>query len=333
MQMTVANADIILWGIFAIVFVGLGSVAIGAGLLSSPDRVIALRAARLKSRLAPSSSEITAINGRRVVPSGASAGLDEFLKQILPRPEELRNRLMRTGRNISLTQYAITCLIVTIILAVALLAFAGMPWLTSLLLGIFGGVGLPYLVTGKMATKRLNKFTKLFPDAIDLIVRGLKSGLPVTESIQAVGTEMDEPVGIEFRRVANDVRLGKTLEDALWKATEKIDTPEFKFFVIALSVQRETGGNLAETLGNLSDILRSRQKMKLKIKAMSSEGKTSAIIIGSLPFIMLAIISAMNWDYASVLFTDPRARMALGGGVVWMSIGMLIIAKLIDFEI
>jgi tight adherence protein B len=330
--MTVANADIIMWGIFAIVFMVAGSIVMGAGILNSPNRIMTQRVTRLKTRFAATGGEV-AVSGRRLMPSHAETSIDEFLKQILPRPEELRKRLMQTGRNISLAQYAIACLIVWIIVTVIFMAFAGMSWITSLLLGLFAGAGLPHLVIGRMINKRLLKFTKLFPDAIDLIVRGLKSGLPVGECIQAVGQEMEDPVGIEFRKAADDVRLGKSLEEALWKSAEKINTPEFKFFVISLSVQRETGGNLAETLGNLSDILRSRQKMKLKIKAMSSEGKTSAIIIGSLPFIMLAIISVMNYEYASVLFTDPRARMALAGGVTWMGIGMCIIAKLIAFEI
>lgn len=329
--MTVANADIIMWGVFAIVFMIAGSVVLGTGALTSPNRVMTQRVMRLKSRYAASGG--VAVSSRRQAPSRTVTSLDEMLKRILPRPEELRKRMTRTGRNISLTQYAIASLAVMVVATLVLLVAVGMSWPTSILLGIFAGAGIPHLVIGRMGTKRLAKFTKLFPDAIDLIVRGLKSGLPVTECIQAVGQEMEEPVGSEFRKVADDVRLGKSLEDSLWKAAERVDTPEFKFFVISLSVQRETGGNLGETLGNLSEILRGRQKMKLKIKAMASEGKTSAMIIGSLPFIMLAIISVMNWEYASVLFTDPRARMALGGGVVWMGLGMCIIAKLIAFEI
>src|SRR3546814_6834106 len=140
------------------------------------------------------------------------------------------------------------------------------------------------MAVGYLVNKRQDKFLAIFPEAIDLIVRGLKSGLPVTESINAVGREMDDPIGTEFRRIGDDIRFGKTMTEALWAATDRLSVAEFKFFVISLSVQQETGGNLAETLGNLSGILRSRQQMKLKVRAMSSEGRASAMIIGSLPF-------------------------------------------------
>ncbi len=330
-MMTEANTDIILWGVFALVLLGLGSVAIVASILSSPNRHMAQRVARLKERYTAANPSMAA--ARRLLSNASLGNWEEFLKRVLPRPDELRTRLNRTGRKISLAHYALITVFVWIALTVVLMTFVGLPWAASLLFGLFGGAGLPHFVVNSMIRTRLEKFTKLFPEAIDLIVRGLKSGLPVTESIQAVGQEMADPIGVEFRRIADDVRLGKTLEDALWHASTKLDTPEFKFFVISLAVQKETGGNLAETLGNLSDILRNRQKMKLKIKAMSSEGKASAMIIGSLPFIMFGLISLVNYSYASVLFTDPRAQIASIGGLIWMGIGMFIISKMISFEI
>jgi tight adherence protein B len=184
-----------------------------------------------------------------------------------------------------------------------------------------------------MAAKRLKLFTSQFPDAIDLIVRGLKSGLPVTESISAVGHEMQDPVGFEFRHIFDCVKFGQPIEEALWDTARRLDTPEFKFFVISISVQRETGGNLSEALGNLSNILRRRRQMGLKIKAMSSEAKASAIILGSLPFIMFGIIFAMNPDYEMVLFNDPRGQMMLGVGLGVMSTGILVMNKMVRFEI
>jgi len=200
-------------------------------------------------------------------------------------------------------------------------------------LGVIAGVGLPHLFVGRMASKRLKLFTSQFPDAIDLIVRGLKSGLPVTESISAVGHEMADPVGFEFRHISDCVKFGQPLEEALWETARRLDTPEFKFFVISISVQRETGGNLSEALGNLSDILRRRRQMGLKIKAMSSEAKASAIILGSLPFIMFGIIFAMNPEYEMALFNDPRGQMMLGAGLGIMSLGILVMNKMVRFEI
>ena len=145
--------------------------------------------------------------------------------------------------------------------------------------------------------------------------------------------ERHGPVGAEFRLISDGIKFGKSMEDALWETARRLDTAEFKFFVISLSVQRETGGNLSEALGNLSDILRRRRQMKLKIKAMSSEAKASAMILGSLPFIMFGIIFALNPEYEMELFTDPRGQVMLGFGVGIMSVGIAIMSKMVKFEI
>lgn len=155
----------------------------------------------------------------------------------------------------------------------------------------------------------------------------------MTESIATVGREMEDPVGVEFRRIADGVRFGQQLEEVLWETAKRLSLPEFNFFVISLSVQRETGGNLGETLANLSDILRRRKQMKLKIKAMSSEARASAMILGSLPFVMFGIVYAMNPSYASELFTDPRGMMMAAAGVTSMMIGIGVMAKMVRFEI
>ena len=185
----------------------------------------------------------------------------------------------------------------------------------------------------RLIARRLKLFTEQFPDAIDLIVRGVKSGLPVPESIRTVGAEMRDPVAAEFRTVAERVRIGQALEDALWAAAERVDTPEFRFFVVSLSVQRETGGNLAETLENLSDLLRRRRQMQLKIKAMSSEARASALILGSLPFLMFAIMALLNPGYVFTLFSDPRGIMMVAAGLGSLVVGVAVMAKMVRFEI
>jgi tight adherence protein B len=144
---------------------------------------------------------------------------------------------------------------------------------------------------------------------------------------------MEDPVGIEFQRITNSVKLGQTLEEALWDGSRRLDTPTFKFFIISLSVQRETGGNLAETLENLADVLRKRQQLQLKIKAMSSEARASAYIIGSLPFIMFSILFLMNRSYISTLFTDPRGIFVMGIGLAMIGLGAFVMSKLVKFEI
>ncbi|CCQ73554.1 type II secretion system F family protein [Magnetospira sp. QH-2] len=296
------------------------------------DRQRRLEAVTQRAHGARSSVAVQATVKRQET-KGTIPGLDELIKRILPRQSALRDRLDRTGKSISVGGYvAVSLILVVVVFAVARLVF-GFSTGMALPMAVAMGVGIPHWIVGKMAAKRLSKFNSLFPDAIDLIVRGLKSGLPVTESIGAVGREMADPVGCEFIAVFDAMKFGKTLEESLWEAAGRLDTPEFKFFVISLSVQKETGGNLAETLANLSDILRKRRQMRLKIKAMSSEAKASAMILGSLPFIMFGIISAMNWEYERALFTDPRGIMMLGVGLGMMGSGIAVMAKMVRFEI
>ena len=198
---------------------------------------------------------------------------------------------------------------------------------------ILVGVGLPHMIVGRMIKKRMKQFIARFPDAIELLVRGLRSGLPISETMGVVGTEVPDPVGAEFRAVADRMRIGRTMEQALQETADKLNTPEFQFFVITLAIQRETGGNLAETLGNLADVLRKRMQMKLKIGAMSSESKASAYIIGALPFFVFGIIYWMNPAYMGAFFTDQRLVYTAIGGGIWMAIGVFIMAKMINFEI
>lgn len=264
---------------------------------------------------------------------GGVAVLERLTKALLPRQDVLRARLARTGRRIPLGSYMVANLGL-FVLTLAVDRFAiGFSGPVGAAIGIAVGLGVPHWIVGAMASRRVNAFNDVFPDAIDLLVRGLKSGLPVSESVNAVGREMSGPVGQEFRRVTDAVRFGQPLEDALWEVSNRLGVAEFKFFVISLSVQKDTGGNLAETLGNLSDILRKRRQMKLKVRAMSSEAKASAMILGGLPFLMFAIIYALAPDYESMLFTDPRGKLLLGVGAGIMTVGILVMRKMVRFEI
>ncbi|MGQ0660813.1 type II secretion system F family protein [Sphingosinicella sp.] len=258
--------------------------------------------------------------------------MEGLAQRLIPKPALLRRRLERTGRSWTLGQYAIA----SIALAVATflgLAFKGVPWMLAISLGLFVGIGLPHLVISKLIGRRVDKFTSRFPDAIELMVRGLRSGLPISETMGIVATEIPDPVGIEFRAVTDKMKLGRTMEAALQETADRLETPEFQFFVISLQIQRETGGNLAETLSNLAEVLRKRAAMKLKIRAMSSESKASAYIIGALPFIVFGLIWFINGQYMQNFFVDPRLMIAGGVGLVWMSIGAFIMAKMINFEI
>lgn len=259
--------------------------------------------------------------------------LEEFIKRLLPRPALLRDRLDRTGRKISILQFVGISLAIGIVASVVRAMLFDFPPLLAILFGIAFAAGLPHLVIGFMIKRRIKKFTARFAEAIDLIVRGLKSGLPVPESIRTVGEEFGGPVGDEFRKVADRIKLGESMDQALLEAANRINTVEFQFFIISLAVQRETGGNLAETLANLSDILRKRRQMQLKIKAMSSEAKTSAYIIGSLPFIMFVMLYLVSEEYIMALFTDPRGLVLVGMGLTSLAVGVAVMMKMIRFEI
>src|SRR3982750_635964 len=255
-----------------------------------------------------------------------------YASTLIPKPALLRKRLEMTGKDISLGKYASICIGVTAFIMIGLM-MRGAPFILSLLLGIFFGIGGPHFIIGKMIKRRINKFNSNFPDAIELMVRGLRSGLPITETLGIVASEIQGPVGIEFRMVSDKMKIGRTMEAALQDTADRLGTAEFQFFVITLAIQRETGGNLAETLSNLSDVLRKRARMKLKIRAMSSESKASAYIVGSLPFIVFGLVYMMNPKYMGGFFTDQRLMVAGIGGMIWMGIGAAIMAKMVSFEI
>ncbi len=258
---------------------------------------------------------------------------NELIKRFVPRPENLRHKLSRAGLSTTLGTY------IMISVAIGLLGFVAtsfipiVPKAAALMIGILFGVGLPYATVGYLAARRRRKFIDNFSEAIDLMVRGIKSGLPITETIKVVGAELPDPVGLEFRGVSDAVRFGQKLDEALWDTSKRLDISEFNFFTVSLAIQSETGGNLAETLQNLSEVLRRRRQMKMKIKAFASEPKASAYIIGSLPFVMFGLIYMMSPDYIMKLFNDPRGWMMVAVGLTSFAIGIGVMIKMVKFEI
>ncbi|WFL78049.1 type II secretion system F family protein [Altererythrobacter arenosus] len=248
------------------------------------------------------------------------------------RAEALAMRLDRTGKKWTISQYLYASLGVAIVVTLIVFLRTG-AFLMSAGVGMLVGAGIPHMVVGFLIKKRTNDFNTKFPDAIELLVRGLRSGLPVTETLGVVAQEVPGSVGEEFKGVVERIKIGRTMEESLQETADRLGIPEFNFFCITLAIQRETGGNLAETLSNLADVLRKRAQMKLKIKAMSSESKASAYIVGSLPFIVFTLIWWINPSYIGGFFTDDRLIVAGLGGMVWMSIGGFIMAKMVNFEI
>ena len=297
----------------------------------SAQKTGARRLTTLRERHSTSPANAMEAQLRRITGKSATRA-DLAAQRFLPRPEELRKRLSMTGKSWTVGQYMMTSLGIFATLTL-LLVLRGFPLLLALTLAIGAATGLPHLVVGKLIKKRVNKFNVKFPDAIELLVRGLRSGLPISETMAVVGAEVDGPVGEEFRAVSDKMKIGRSMEAALQETADRLGTPEFQFFVITIAIQRETGGNLAETLQNLATVLRQRSQMKLKIKAMSSESKASAYIVGSLPFIVFVLIWFINGAYMQNFFVDQRLMIAGGGGLCWMGIGAFIMAKMVSFEI
>ncbi|MEY3623033.1 MAG: hypothetical protein RLZZ407_592 [Pseudomonadota bacterium] len=246
--------------------------------------------------------------------------------------DKLRLRLAQTGKKWTLQQYMYASGGLAFVI-MAILLLNGASFFIGLFSGLLIGAALPHMVVNVLVGRRITKFTTNFPDAIELLVRGLKSGMPVSETLSVIAKEIAGPVGEEFKLVVEKIKIGKSMEDALQDTADRLGTPEFQFFVITLAIQRETGGNLAETLANLADVLRKRAQMKLKIRAMSSESKASAYIVGSLPFFVSGMIWTVNQPYLEGFFYEPRLMIAGVVGAVWMSIGVFIMAKMVNFEI
>jgi len=270
---------------------------------------------------------------RRSTTDSSIPFLDAFIKSVLPNPDKLRHRLARTGKRITPGAYLMTSAALVVVAFFVFRVIMGWELPMALSLGIVVGLYIPHSAVNRMGNKRIQAFLGGFPEAIDTICRGLRSGLPITECISTIGAESADPIGVEFRQVSDAVRMGRSIEEAMWDVAPRLDCPEFRFFVIALAIQRETGGNLAETLGNLGNLLRKRRQLRLKIRAMSSEAKASAMIIGSLPFLMFLLLYVVSSDYIMILLNTPKGRFLMGGGLTWLSMGVLVMRQMINFEL
>jgi tight adherence protein B len=312
----------------------MGALLLGAQAMAGPNprKALKRRMELVKERHADSALAANAQAQIRKLMAARASRVDGWASTLMPKPALMRQRLERTGKPITLGKYVMITLGLLMFTA-ALLMIKGAPFLLAFFGGLFMGVAVPHFVVNFLIARRLKQFNSNFPDAIELMVRGLRSGLPITETLGIVAGEISGPVGIEFRAVSDKMKIGRTMEASLQETADRLGTPEFQFFVITLAIQRETGGNLAETLSNLADVLRKRGQMKLKIRAMSSESKASAYIIGSLPFVVFGLVSMVNPKYMAGFFVDERLIIAGLGGMCWMGIGVFIMAKMINFEI
>jgi tight adherence protein B len=204
--------------------------------------------------------------------------------------------------------------------------------LSSLGLGFAAGGGLPFWVLKFLKKRRESKFLQAFPDAVDTIVRGIKSGLPLLDSLKVITADAPEPLKSEFRAIVETQTVGIPIGEACSKLYERIPLPEANFFGIVIAIQQKSGGNLSEALGNLSKVLRERKKMKAKIQAMSMEAKASASIIAALPPSVAGLVYITSPQYIELLWTHPTGRMLLAGCAVWMLTGVMVMRKMINFD-
>ncbi|WP_332681365.1 type II secretion system F family protein [Bosea sp. (in: a-proteobacteria)] len=244
----------------------------------------------------------------------------------------LEVRIQQAGLSWTRRQYFIFAAVAGLVAGLVLLIASGKVMLG--LAGLFiGAFGLPSFYLSQRRKKRLKRFSNEFPNAIDVIVRGIKSGLPLNDCLRIIANEAQEPVKTEFRLIVEAQTLGLALTDAATKLFERMPCAEANFFGIVLAIQQKTGGNLAETLANLSRVIRERRKMRDKIAAVSMEAKASAAIIGSLPVIVTLLVYLTSPRYIELLWLTSTGKVAMIGGLIWMAIGILVMKKMINFDI
>lgn len=279
--------------------------------------------------------------GARVAAAHDEAGLRRRLIQDklkeLERQRERRRRddlvhvLAQSGLDLDVKAYVLICVGVGLVAALAL-GLAGMTAAVWLPGGGAAGYLLPRLYLNSAVKRRRRAFLLHFADALDILVRGARSGLPVGECLRIVARESPEPVGPEFAFLTESQRVGMTLRQALTRCVDRMPVAELRFFAIVLTVQQQTGGNLAATLENLAHVLRARKRLRDKVTAMSSEARASAAIIGSLPFIVAALLTLVSPDYMAPLFHEKTGHVLIIGGLAWMGLGVFVMHQMINFE-
>lgn len=270
---------------------------------------------------------------KRVEKSGRLPTLDKLLWRWFPNASSVRQKLQTTGMNITLGDFAFASLALAMAMAFLLYLVLDLPPAIALVGSFLVGVGLPNVAVGWKAKKRGRQFNLLFPEAVDLVVRALRAGLPVQEAIGQVSRDIKDPVGGIFKRAQQEMHLGVPIEAALWRVAKTVQTDEFNFLIVALSIQRETGGNLAETLANLSALLRSRQQLRLKIRAFTSEARATMMIMAGLPFLVGGGLFLISPEYIGPLVTTSTGQMVAGAAGCSMALGIFIMNKIATIKV
>lgn len=247
----------------------------------------------------------------------------------------LRLRLQRAGLTISPRTFWMLSVVCGVLCAVATLASLGasvFSYVIAAVTGFVGVIGLPRWIMAKLTKSRQQKFLQELANSLDVVVRGVKTGLPLSECLQIVARESPEPIASEFKEIVEQQRVGVPIGEALERMARRVPLPEVRFLTIVMAIQQKTGGNLSEALGNLSDVLRSRIKMKMKVKALSAEATASAAVLASLPPFVMLMVYLTTPDYMVPLYTTTMGNFLIAVGVFWMSCGMFIMRRMINFK-
>jgi len=264
--------------------------------------------------------------------------VSDTLKEIEDRQKKkvkmsLRVRLLRAGLDISIKTFWVLSFFAGILTAVGLfMAMPSAPVVALAAAAFIGMFGLPRWVLGYLVKRRQNKFLNDFANAIDVIVRGVKSGLPLNECLGIIARETSEPIRGEFQEMVDQQRVGVPLAECFDRMTTRMPLAEVRFFAIVIAIQQQAGGNLSEALGNLSGVLRDRKLLSAKVQALSAEAKASAAVLGALPFTVMAMVYFSTPDYIAILFNTKMGQFMLAGAAIWMTAGILVMKKMINFK-
>ena len=319
------------YGIFLMVVVAIGGVGwVFLYPLLSGERTAARRVASV-ARAEPVTQRPV-----RGAQKSRREQIEGTLKQLEARQKSAKRvplsvRITQAGLSWSTRRFMMTAgALGAVVFLVAMMTGTGL--LAALGLAFAAGCGLPFWILSFLKKRRESRFLDTFPDAVDVIVRGIKAGLPLIDSLKLIAAEADEPIRSEMQAIIDTQTIGIPLGEACLRLYEHMPLPEANFFGIVISIQQRAGGNLSEALGNLSRVLRDRKKMKAKIKAMSMEAKASATIIGALPIAVMILVYVTSPQYMSLLWTESLGRMMMAGCAVWMSIGIFVMRKMINFD-
>ena len=327
--------DLVLWGLVAFAISAVLLVIVYPYFASEEvtQRIQTATTARTKKVAARTAAEVTANRKKAVT---------ETLKEIDIRKKKnekasLRTRLQQAGLEMDAKSYWISSIILGVVIAAAAFfsapaSLAGVAPGLALIAGFVGAMGLPGWILNYLIKRRQTKFTSNLANAIDVVVRGIKTGLPLNECLGIIARESPEPIASEFKEVVDQQRMGVTLAEALERLVQRMPLPEVKFLAIVIAISQTSGGNLSEALGNLSQVLRDRFGMKLKVKALSAEAMASAMVLGSLPIAVVSLIMITSPDYLTPMYETKVGNMLILFGAGWMALGCAMMRKMINFK-